>query len=229
MEAKDILWGLTDSNTMEEVREKAFELIGAIRFMPAATVNEQRPENRILDFNRLSDGNLYFMTSKGKPTYEQLLKRPQLVLNTLIDERYSLRLSAWVREVEDQAVWEEFFSLNPGTRLMYRKNFDIVALYKLEKGEGEVFHLYASERIRRLRFAFGGEEIRPMTYRITEQCLGCGVCQENCVEQAIYRGEDGRYHIREMDCDDCGICYTKCPQADTALLCRLGTNWGTGD
>ena len=91
MEEKDILWGLTDSNTMEEVREKAFALIGKIRFMPAATVNEGQPENRILDFNRLSDGNLYFMTSRGKPTYEQLCKRPQLVMNTLIDERMGQR------------------------------------------------------------------------------------------------------------------------------------------
>lgn len=70
-------------------------------------------------------------------------------------------------------------------------------------------------------FAFGGDEIRPMTYRITEECVGCGVCQENCVERAIHQKEDGKYYIKEMDCDDCGICYTKCPQADTALICRL--------
>lgn len=221
MDEKDILWGLTDSNTMEEVREKAFALIGKIRFMPAATVNEGRPENRILDFNRLSDGNLYFMTSRGKPTYEQLCKRPQLVMNTLVDERYSLRLSAWVSETTDQAVWDEFFKLNPGTKEMYRKNFDIVALYRIDRGEGEIFHLYANERIRRLRFAFGGEEIRPMTYRITEECVGCGICQENCVERAIHQKDDGKYYIKEMDCDDCGICYMKCPQADTALICRL--------
>lgn len=220
MEEKDILWGLTDKNSMEEIKEKAFSLIGELRFMPAATVNGDRPENRILDFNRLSDGNLYFMTSKGKPTYAQLQKRPQLVLNTLIDARYSLRLSTWVEEVEDQAVWDEFFTLNPGTRRMYRKNFDIVALYKLTKGEGEMFHLYADERIRRLRFAFGGEKTRPMTYHITEECIGCGICQENCVEMAIHE-KDGKYYIKEMDCDDCGICFTKCPKAGTALISGL--------
>lgn len=232
MEEKDILWGLTDADSIEKVTEKALALIGSIRFMPAATVNRGKPENRILDFNRLSDGNLYFMTSRGKPTYEQLCARPQLVLNTLIDERCSLRLTAWVQEVkaqEEPEIWDEFFKLNPGTRQMYRKNFDIVVLYRLVKGEGEVFHLYANERIRRMRFAFGGEDIRPMTYAITEECSGCGVCQENCVEQAIYQGEDGRYHIREMDCDDCGICYTKCPQADTALICRLEKEAAAGN
>ena len=134
MEEKDI-YGSYRCQYHGGIREKAFALIGKIRFMPAATVNDGQPENRILDFNRLSDGNLYFMTSKGKPTYEQLCKRPQLVLNTLIDERYSLRLSAWVSETEDQAVWDEFFKLNPGTKEMYRKNFDIVALYKLDRGK----------------------------------------------------------------------------------------------
>lgn len=224
MEQETILWGLSDKNTEGEVLEKAFSLIGSIRFMPAATVNAGVPECRILDFNRLSDGNLYFMTSKGKPTYKQLLKRPQLVLNTLIEERYSLRLSSWVEEVDRIAgkeIWDEFFKLNPGTKLMYRKNFDIVALYKLVRGEGEMFHLYESERIRRVRFAFGGEEKRSMTYEITDSCTGCKSCTEACVEQAIYLGEDGKYHIRKMDCDDCGICYTKCPLAGVALTSRL--------
>lgn len=221
VQASNILWGLTDADGEEAVREKAFSLIGAIRFMPAATVCRGVPECRILDFNRLQNGELYFMTSRGKPTYAQLCERPQLVLNTLIDARYSLRMSAWVEEVRDPAIWDEFFKLNPGTKLMYRKNFDIVALYHLYKGEGELFHLYASERIRRLRFAFGGEAKKPMTYHITEECIGCGTCVENCVEQAIQRTADGKYEIREMDCDDCGICYTKCPMPDKALQSRL--------
>ena len=99
-----------------------------------------------------------------------------------------------------------------------------MALFRLDSGEGEVFHLYEAERIRRMRFAFGGKQRLPMTYRITDACVACGICQENCVEQAIYQGADGKYHIREMDCDDCGICYTKCPNADSALLCRLKSN-----
>jgi len=224
MAQQDILWGLTDANTNEEVLEKALSLIGQIQYIPAATVNCGQPENRILDFQRLTDGNIYFMTSKGKPTYAQLSARPELVLNTLIDQRYSLRLRAWVSETTDPAIWEEFFAQNPGTKKMYRKNLDIVALFRLDSGEGEVFHLYEAERIRRMRFAFGGKQRLPMTYRITDACVACGICQENCVEQAIYQGADGKYHIREMDCDDCGICYTKCPNADSALLCRLKSN-----
>lgn len=221
MEECDVLWGLTDKDPEEKVREKAFSLIGGIRFIPAATVFHGQPECRILDFNRLSNGEIYFMTSRGKPTYLQLEERPELVLNTLIQDRYSLRMSAWAEEEKDEKIWEEFFILNPGTKLMYRKNFDMVALFHLYKGEGEIFHLYESERIRRLRFSFGGIDKKPMSYYISGSCTGCGACQENCVEKAIYQDPEGKYHIREMDCDDCGICYTKCPMADEALICRL--------
>mgnify|MGYP003379908038 FL=1 len=72
MEQREVLWGLTDQDSEETMRKKAFSLIGSIRFIPTATVNEGMPECRILDFNLLSDGNLYFMTSRGKPVYRQL-------------------------------------------------------------------------------------------------------------------------------------------------------------
>ena len=122
---------------------------------------------------------------------------------------------------ENEPLLDEFFEFNPGTKKMYRKNFDIVAVFKLVKGEGEMFHLYAEEKIRRLRFAFGGMEKLPMNHTITDACTGCGSCMENCVEEAIYKGEDGKCHIRYMDCNDCGICYTKCPLAGTAMISRL--------
>lgn len=219
----DILWGLTDENTEEEILKFAFELIARVRFMPTATVSHGHPENRIIDFNLLSDGNLYFMTSRGKPFYRQLCEQPEIVLNTSVNDLYALKMRAFVKEIPDTEteIWEEFFERNPGTKKMYRKNFSIVAVFRLERGEGEMFHLYAEERIRRLRFAFGGMEKLPMTYRITEECIGCGTCQDNCVEQAIHQGDNGKYYIRYMDCDDCGICYTKCPLAGTAMVSRL--------
>jgi len=218
-----VLWGLTDENTDEEIAVKAFDLVHEVRWISTATVNEGQPENRIIDYSLLSDGNIYFMTSKGKPFYKQLTARPEIVLNALIDGLSALKLRAIVEEIpaSETAIWDEFFEFNPGTKKMYRKNFDIVAVFKLVKGEGEMFHLYAEEKIRRLRFAFGGMEKLPMNHTITDACTGCGSCMENCVEEAIYKGEDGKCHIRYMDCNDCGICYTKCPLAGTAMISRL--------
>lgn len=206
---KSILFGLDEKSTNEEIKAKAFDLVGQIRFIPAATLSSGRPEIRILDFNKLKDGNLYFMTSKGKPVYKQLTDNPILSICTLIDSNYSLRLTASIEAVADKEIWEEFFKLNPGTKKMYRKEPDIMQIFKLHKGEGELFHLYADDKIKRARFGFGGIAPRPMTYRIVDGCDTCGVCEENCVENAIML-KDGKYIISEMDCDECGICYRKC-------------------
>ena len=60
-ELKNILWGLTDENTEEEIRQKVFELIRDTSFFPTATVNNGQPENRLIDYNMLPDGELYFI------------------------------------------------------------------------------------------------------------------------------------------------------------------------
>ena len=105
---------------------------------------------------------------------------------------------------------------------MYRHNTDLIALFKLASGTGEIFHLYRDDMVRRLRFGFGGEvPDRELTYRITDACTGCGSCFEVCAEHAIERLPNGKYRLRSMDCDDCGICYTKCPAAGTAMINRL--------
>lgn len=222
LDDSDILWGLTDTSTQEEMCEKAFQLMTQHQYMTVSTVNNGHPESRVIDFQRLKDGRVIFITSRCKPFYQQLLNCPEIVACLPIDSWYMLRVRAFVKEVSDnQAIRDEYFASNPGTKLMYRNNLGVVALFFLEKGEGELFHLYDSERVRRVRFGFGGFSPRPLTYSITGQCVGCGICQENCVEQAIFKGEGGAYHIRHMDCDDCGICYTKCPNAGTALVSRL--------
>lgn len=218
----EILWGLTDQSPQEDICERAFQLIAEHQYISVSTVNDGHPDSRVIDLQRLKDGRMLFITSKYKPFYQQLLKCPEIAVCLPIDTWFMLRMRALVREVsEDQAIRDEYFEANPGTKLMYRNNLSVVAFFLLEKGEGEMFHLYDSERVRRVRFGFGGWEPRPLTYSITEQCTGCGTCQKNCAEQAIFQGDDGKYRISHMDCDDCGICYTKCPLAGTALLSRL--------
>ncbi|WP_251319292.1 4Fe-4S dicluster domain-containing protein [Flintibacter muris] len=218
----DILWGLTDQSPQEEICEKAFQLISECQYISVSMVSNGHPESRVIDLQRLKDGRMIFITSKYKPFYQQLCKCPEIVACLPIDTWFMIRVRAFVKEVsEDQAIRDEYFEANPGTKLMYRNNLSAVAFFVLEKGEGEMFHLYNSERVRRVRFGFGGLTPWPLTYSISYQCVGCGICQENCAEQAIFKGSDGKYHISHMDCDDCGICYTKCPNAGTALLSRL--------
>ena len=48
-----------------------------------------------------------------------------------------------------------------------------------------------------------------MAYTITDDCISCGVCKENCPVDAITEGSP--YVIDPDACIDCGACATNCP------------------
>ncbi|TDA67209.1 MAG: 4Fe-4S dicluster domain-containing protein [Clostridia bacterium] len=49
-----------------------------------------------------------------------------------------------------------------------------------------------------------------MPHRITEECLACGICMDECPNGAISEGDD-IYVINPDVCDDCGTCTDVCP------------------
>jgi len=49
-----------------------------------------------------------------------------------------------------------------------------------------------------------------MAYFITEECIACGSCEDECPVEAISEGED-RYVIDPELCTDCGACADICP------------------
>ncbi len=49
-----------------------------------------------------------------------------------------------------------------------------------------------------------------MAYQITEDCIACGACSEECPTGAISEG-DGIYVIDAETCIDCGACAGVCP------------------
>ncbi len=48
-----------------------------------------------------------------------------------------------------------------------------------------------------------------MAYVITEECVACGTCAEECPAEAIEEGEP--YSINEEKCTECGSCFEVCP------------------
>lgn len=48
-----------------------------------------------------------------------------------------------------------------------------------------------------------------MPYVITDECVSCGTCVEECPSDAIKEGED-KYIITD-DCTECGTCIEACP------------------
>ena len=49
-----------------------------------------------------------------------------------------------------------------------------------------------------------------MAYKITDACLSCGACIDECPTEAISQG-DATYVIDEDKCIDCGACAGACP------------------
>ncbi len=57
-----------------------------------------------------------------------------------------------------------------------------------------------------------------MTYIITDECIGCGVCEIYCKNGAISVNEAGKYVIDATKCEGCGgTCKEYCP-IDSAMV-----------
>ena len=49
-----------------------------------------------------------------------------------------------------------------------------------------------------------------MAHKISEECLSCGACADQCPVSAISEG-DGKFEIDPDTCIDCGACAAGCP------------------
>ena len=48
-----------------------------------------------------------------------------------------------------------------------------------------------------------------MAYKITEECISCGACINECPSNCISEGEP--YKVNAAECSDCGACANVCP------------------
>ena len=55
-----------------------------------------------------------------------------------------------------------------------------------------------------------------MAYKITDACIACGACADECPVNAITEGA-GKFEINADECIECGACAGVCPvEAPTA-------------
>jgi NAD-dependent dihydropyrimidine dehydrogenase PreA subunit len=119
-----------------------------------------------------------------------------------------VRLNGRIRQVA--RVWlDRIFEANPMMNDLYPgEKRDILEAFCIYRGAGEIFDL-GTHPPYRSRFAFGGAEVPPPGYRITDRCTACGLCLPSCPIDVITEGEI--YRIDGEHCLECGRCREVCP------------------
>lgn len=213
--------GLSPQSSNQEKYQAAIAFIQEIGYMTVATISSDgsRPNARNLELHVLDhQGGLYIGMAKGKPVYYELLCHPYftaaIARDTTQGLSVSVRLSAHVSPVDPRLqpeIYSNYWKSNPGTRSLYQKDLSTFGIFKLDEGDGEIFHLPAPNEVCRVRFSFGGGQVRPWAYEISQRCVGCGTCEQVCLQDVIHPSESGKYWIDHFGCLECGRCAANCP------------------
>ena len=193
---------------------KELEYLRKIKSVTFATVENGLPRARIADVMLIENNIIYFTTARGKSFYRQLLENKYVALVGMDKTYKTIRVSGPVKMV-DRSYVDKIFEANPMMNDLYEgEKRDILDAFCIDKGVGEIFDLSVVPP-KRERFAFGGEDIIPVGYKITDKCIGCGICKESCPESAISEGRI--YKIDTSICLECGRCYKVCPNGAIEL------------
>lgn len=193
----------------ETIREMAFGLLLEIKSVSLATVNNGKPASRIIDIMMIQDNVLYFITARGKPMYRQLKDQPYAALSGMNSNYSALRIEGPVTFMDDRAIVDKILKLNPAVKEIYGDHSDVLEVYIMKNGSGEIFDLSASEPKRHV-FSFGGIPAARHTYLISDRCTACGLCLDSCPTNAIR--SDSVYLIDSEKCLACGSCAESCPE-----------------
>ena len=168
------------------------------------------PRARIIDVMIIEEGALYFCTARGKDFHQELTENGNVAITGLNREWQTVRLTGKAELLPDGKRWiDRIFAENPSMNNVYPgESRYILDPFRVSAGQIEFFDL-GKEPVNRESFAFGGEAPARRGFLITEGCIGCGTCAENCPQQCIESGEP--FVIRQEHCLHCGLCAENCP------------------
>ncbi len=207
---------------------KKFDQIGCLTF---ATIDKGTPQTRIAHLFAYDKEGLYFRTMITKAFYKQLKATKKVSICGMyptttvsyndegmpyFEPGYTIRATGEVKEIlldelRTKASENDMFML--GVKDI--EKYPAMTTFCLYRAWGEVFDFdfemeNRSHKLLRTRFCFGGQQVPFQGMHITEDCIRCGECVENCSFKAIYQKKN-QFVIDPTKCDVCGDCYTVCP------------------
>ncbi len=187
------------------------QYVGVLAF---ATVDEcGAPQIRNISAIHYEPEAMYFFTAKGKAFCKELLTdgRVQVLGYTKYKEMIRLSARAVPAPEAEQKKWiDTIFSEQPYLSNVYPGDTRNLAgiVFQITDAEIEYFNLGVNP-IFRENYTIGSSHITCKGYQISESCIGCGTCLNNCPQRCIEPGS--HYQIQQEHCLHCGNCYEVCP------------------
>ena len=184
---------------------KKLEYVGVLNF---ATVGlDGSPQVRCISAIHYEPDALHFFTAEGKAFCEELLAdgRVQIMAYTRYKEMIRVTAEAVLApDPERKKYMELIFAEQPYLADVYPGDTrEIGVIFSVRDMEIDYFHL-GVHPIFRWQYAVGNAEIRSKGYEITDRCIGCGKCADNCPQRCIEAGSP--YRISQNHCLHCGGC-----------------------
>jgi len=209
---------------MNKIVQLAFNTLRSIKSVSVATVSNGLPQNRIMDIMLVEKETLFFITARGKSVYRQLKKTPRIAICALDKHYNAIRVNGDIKFCKQRKIMDKIFEQNPILNDLYPgKKREILEVFQVYKGEGEIFELSKSPIVR-THFVFGGVIRVLQKYVINNTCISCGACFDVCPNKAVLRSMDNNYSINNLFCLECGGCFEVCPVNAIDLLKTIRKN-----
>ena len=190
-------------------------IVNQIHSTVVATVDaDGQPVTCVIDMMCADEKGLYFLTAKGKSFYKRLKDKGFIALSGKKGEDtmscVAVSVRGKVKEIGSDML-PVLFEKNPYMYEIYPTEDSRKALtvFQFYEGSGEWFDL-SQKPIERDSFSFGGAENKSSGYFVTDNCISCGACLNDCSQSCIDL-IDGKAVIRQQNCLHCGNCAAVCP------------------